>query len=192
MLHRIIGATVCDTRSVCEDAAGDTGTGESHCPCAQCCCVCSVDILVHCRASQRSATAHHGCTGYTATGAKRANLKFHCPTCHVKKLLSKPKKSRSHSPSPIATFAIHEATQPPVRKKSCLCDEDNFCSSCVSLEGVAKRPSKSLSDSRRENQTLQLHILSLEGKICALEETVKYLGRLESVEKEIESQGSWV
>ena len=149
----------------------DTVTGESNCPSSQCCCVCSAavsakDILVHCRAPQCSATAHCTCAGYKAKGAKRA--KFYCPTCQAKKLLAKPSKTKTQSPSPIATVSSQEATHPTTPKRACLCNQDNFCSSCT-LQAVANRLSKSLSDSRRQNQALQLHILSLEERICALE-----------------------
>ena len=174
--------------------AVDSESGESHSHISQCCCVCSAavsseDVLVHCCAPQCSAVAHCKCGGYTTKGAKRA--KFYCPTCRARGLIARSGKSKTHSPSPIATIATQEATQHTAqhsgKKNACLCDQDNFCPSCVSLQAVAKRLSQSVSDSRRENQTLKLHILSLEDKIRTLEEAVKSLGRLDSMEREIES-----
>ena len=102
-------------------------------------------------------------------------------------MIARSGKSKTHSPSPIATIATQEATQHSGKRNSYLCDQDNFCPSCVSLQAVTKRLPQSVVDSRRENQTLKLHILSLEDKIRTLEEAVKSLGRLDSMEREIES-----
>ena len=139
--------------------------------------------MVRCCVPRCSAAAHCKCGGYkTKAGAKRA--KFYCPSCRAKKLMTGSSKSEPHSPSPIATVSTQENMQ---RNDTCLCDRDNFCTSCVSLKAVAERLSTALSDSKRENQTLQLQILGLEDRVRALEEAVKSLGRLEAVEKEIES-----
>ena len=139
-------------------------------------------------------TAHHYCAGHTAKAAKRA--KFHCPRCRAKTLLAKPQKHRTHSPSPsTSTFISNKEdtattmntasnSRPPRNsgKSSCLCDSENFCDNCLSLQVVAHQ---SLADSRKVNQTLQLHSLNLEERIKTLEEKVKSPGRLERIEKEI-------
>ena len=122
-------------------------------------------------------------------GPRGPNL-FHCPSCRAKKLMTGSSKSRPHSPSPtasIASVSTHETMQNMQRSKTSLCDRDNFCASCVSLKAVADRLSTALSDSRRENKTLQLQILGLVDRVRTLEEAVKALGRLDSVEKELES-----
>ena len=102
-----------DESEVDTEDTGTSGLGESTVQClpspSQCCTICFAgvstgDVMVNCHVPQCNTTAHHNCAGYTARGAKRA--KFLCPRCRANKLLAKPQKHRTHSPSPSTSASI--------------------------------------------------------------------------------------
>lgn len=171
------------------------------------CCICSnhvctTDFTVSCRAEHCLAIAHYLCAGYhSEKGAKRA--KFCCSSCRAHQLLVKSSERVTRSPSP-AVVAAAGTTQSTTRSvpsapsatgkfqqgsnsDKCLCSKDNFCDTCLDLQSLATRLTESLSESRKENKALHLHILKLEERIESLETLTKPQKRIEAIEKELAS-----
>ena len=130
--------------------------------------------VVGCRFADCASVAHYSCAGYkSAKSLPRA--KYRCPSCRAASVAKALTPAKSAPGSVRLTSAVNSERTP------CLCSSGEFCSGCLSLESVSSRLLSLTESTKRENEALKLHILSLEERLHSLEALVTSLQSSSSV-----------